>query len=402
MPSVPVCASQCAQRVVPPERVGLPQAQKTPSVGLTRYGQRMRLVPRLAKMTIFAAVSVLCLAAAPVAQAQMSIKIDAVPVRAVYSGDQVFVATRAPDQLITVQGNDLQVRATLALGGVPTAPVANSEGTRIYLALFSESAVVAVNVKTNELLWKIKVGDGPRSATLDRSGRLLYVANSQDGTVSVIDTKKRSVIATVPTGVSPTAITLHPRRNRAYVANSGSGDITILDTQRQRVMRTIKVCGVPLRPVMSPKGQFMFVSCRESGTLAIIDTQREALMRLVKVGNEPAPPTFVSGKQVFVPLEADDQVAVVRIPRGIVTDRIAVGEAPTTATLNRTGRLLFVPNTGGSSVSVINVVQGKVSRTIDTQPKPVQVILGSEPMVISETGFLQTLTPRTAEPPPPD
>jgi DNA-binding beta-propeller fold protein YncE len=87
-------------------------------------------------------------------------------------------------------------------------------------------------------------------------------------------------------------------------------------------------------------------------------------------------------------------VAVVKIPRGIVTDRIAVGEAPTTATLNRTGRLLFVPNTGGSSVTVINVVQGKVSSTIATQPKPVQVILGPQPMVLSESGFLQNLLPK--------
>jgi len=160
------------------------------------------------------------------------------------------------------------------------------------------------------------------------------------------------------------------------------------------------VCGVPLRPVINPTGRKLFVSCRASNTLAIIDTRREALARLIKVGGQPAPPTLAPGGKAFVPLETDGRVAVVRTKRGTVIDRIAVGDAPTTATLNRTGRLLFVPNTASASVSVINVARSQVIRTISTQPRPIQVLAGRDPLVITESGYVQSLA--SPQPAPPE
>jgi hypothetical protein len=47
-------------------------------------------------------------------------------------------------------------------------------------------------------------------------------------------------------------------------------------------------------------------------------------------------------------------------------------------------------------VSVINLRRQVVTRTISTDPSPVQVLLGSSPLVITESGIVQSLRPSAA------
>ena len=114
----------------------------------------------------------------------------------------------------------------------------------------------------------------------------------------------------------------------------------------------------------------------ERGRLLILDTTKPDAWNAsgIEVGSAPAHIVMDKlGQRAYVTNGGDSTLSVVDIAQQKVIRTIPTGAAPHGLRLSPDGRELYVANTGGGSVSVISVASGKEEKRIPVGKAPVQV-----------------------------
>lgn len=164
-------------------------------------------------------------------------------------------------------------------------------------------------------------------------GALALVADRASNVLLLVDKRTGIVGGAVPTGRGPTAVALDTDRRRAYVVTSLDEDVEAVDLDQPIVAskRALRVGDRPAEIALLPDRQTLVVVNRGSGTLAFVETEGLAEIDRIDVGNGPSS------------IEIDDE-----------------------------GRLGYVFNSQGSSVTVVHLPSRQIAATIPVDPGPVR------------------------------
>lgn len=215
-----------------------------------------------------------------------------------------------------------------------------------YLAVI-EKAAGAVGFFTEEgkLLREVKVGSFPHEAVLSPDGRLyvsdngvLWMTEDKPGTntISVLDVHTMKKVDQIDLGKfhRPHGIAIVPGSNRLLLTTERPAGLILVDPTERKVIRNYDVKGKSPHMVIPMAG----------------------------------------GKVAYVSDTDSDAVAVIELLTGNTT-LIPTGARPQGAVLSPTGDRLYVVNTGGNQISIINTSRQQVVGVIPTGKGPGRIAM---------------------------
>ncbi len=135
----------------------------------------------------------------------VSTEVGVQPERIARAGKLVFVTLRGEGALAVLDddGVSLRLREVVDVGAEPVGVVAREDGTRLYVALSQENAVVELDGESFAELQRWSVGGQPSWLALHPSGRSVFVASAMGGLLTRIDVTSptpQAVALPKPTG----------------------------------------------------------------------------------------------------------------------------------------------------------------------------------------------------------
>lgn len=333
---------------------------------------------------------------------------------------------RRPTALVTAEDDTILYVANRASGSIATIDVAAGEvvaetdvgRSLVDLAISpDEQFLLALDEAAGELLVLTREADGPQVASrvavaaapqsvrLSPDGRRAFVASHWGRAVTVVDLADFAhpkTVAAISLPFNARCQCLVDDGGRLVVADACGGSLAVIDVASLRIVSVREMVGHNIRGLaLSSDGRTLLVAHQ------ILNSHTETLQRNVFWGavltnvvravpidavttaaTEPLP---VAGTQTIGGLGAGagDPAGIISTTAGdtIVAlsgvhevalrragqfgwQRERVGRRPTALTLSSDGSRAFVANTFGDSVSIVDVEDFRVERTISLGPRP--------------------------------
>lgn len=304
--------------------------------------------------------------------------------------------------LLTANGGEV------ATGSVPSAMLLAPSGTALFVANSGTNNISAYTVKSDGTLAAAggtqPAGTTPVNMAMDSGGHFLFVANQglqidpNSGTVSVFSVSGATLAEVpgspfrvaapgAPGGTGPTGISVTPDGKFLFVANQFDSTVTEFSVDTSGVLTLGPVVAVGTTPsaaAVSADGGFLYVGnastisafaiCNQVITTCNDPTSPDGSLTVVvgspfSAGIEPVSilPS-PSGKFLFVVNRQSNQILEYKVATGTgaltANNQPSIGTGATpvggtirtgTTTITATGGIttyIYVPNLGGSSVSV--------------------------------------------------
>ncbi|MBI5560674.1 MAG: hypothetical protein HY883_05310 [Deltaproteobacteria bacterium] len=237
-----------------------------------------------------------------------------------------------------------------------------SKSPRDLLLFVSNSAdnyISVIDRSLERVIAATTVGRNPMGMALNSTGDTLYVVNSGDRTVSVVDAANFDVRDTVniSSGVSPSDVTFVPDFDgsidgKLYVVNRLSNDVTVVGTLSKRVLKTVAVGRHPSHIISDAERKEVYVTNGLSNNLSVISTVDDTVVSTIEVDNAPSGAATGDG-MVYVFNEGSSTISVVSPAKRGVEETLMFSKSPERGLGGFSGRL-FVANTASDSVTFLN------------------------------------------------
>ena len=176
-----------------------------------------------------------------------------------------------------------------------------------------------------------------------------------------------SPLATIAVGASPGPIAVNSAAGLAYVLNTGDASVSLISAKSLAVTKVIPVGTAPVAIAIDLGLSTVFVANSGDGTVSAIKGTTASTWH---VGGAPGPMVAdtVLG-HLYVADTAGNRVVVLNSKTGAVLTTLATSLTPTAMALNPATHAVFVANTGASgSVVVIDGVHDQIATTIGSLP----------------------------------
>lgn len=198
-------------------------------------------------------------------------------------------------------------------------------------------------------------------------------------------------LAGVKVGEHPHEIVFSPDQRFAYVSNNGilwmqyagagGNTISIIDLARREKAADISL-GSYRRPhgmdVDPRTGRLLVTTENPSGLLLVDPAERKVLRRYDVKGDAPHMVALdAAGKWAYVSVTNSSQLSAINLETGAVKP-IAVDARPQGATRSRDNRTLYLTNSGGNSISIIDLETQQRTGTIPTGEGPGRVVIAPD------------------------
>jgi YVTN family beta-propeller protein len=191
----------------------------------------------------------------------------------------IWVALYDQDIVVAIDPNTFSVRQSLVVGNNPDALL--FDGEYVWVANRTGNSVQRINPTTGITSEAILVGNRP--VALARTAGKIWVANLGDNSVQAIDQVTGRVIATVSVGSLPAA--LLPVGKELWVAVAKGNKIERIDPQSMKSIGQIDVGQYPISLAMY--AGYVWVVNYESGTLQAIDLASHQIIGVFNVAAGP-------------------------------------------------------------------------------------------------------------------
>lgn len=119
------------------------------------------------------------------------------------------------------------------------------DGKEIWTSQMDEAGKILVyDATTYALKNTISVGKEPAEITFSNDGNTAFVANGMDNTVTAINPNTKTIVGTIPVGMNPVGAWTGSD-NRMYVDNEDGQTVSIIDVKTLKVVETIALGFMP-------------------------------------------------------------------------------------------------------------------------------------------------------------
>jgi YVTN family beta-propeller protein len=226
----------------------------------------------------------------------------------------------------------------------------------------------------------------------------LYFADTGDSQVGVINANninpesENQTETDINVGLFPTALAVSPDGSQLWVADTGPqtsasspSGIDVIDTATDTAK--LRLSGQPSKVAFSPDGSKVYVVTNDGlVTYSVADQRVIGFTGGIGIAHGIA--VSPDGKTLYVTDSTGSSVKVIDARTGRVTGSISVGDTPWDDVISSNGSTLYVANMNSDSVSVISTATGKVTDTISITGDPDTLALtpdGSQLWVAQQT-----------------
>ncbi len=198
-----------------------------------------------------------------------------------------------------------------------------------------------------------------------------------------------------------------PRGLLLYVSNSGSNYISVIDRGVERVIAAITVGDGPKGMAVDPSGERLYVVNTLSRTISIIDTSRFDVLDTIYLTSGIEPTDVVMMPDPINPLEwrlyitnkGSNDVSVVNISQRRISKTIPVGVSPSFIAVDTDRKEVYVTNEVSNALSIISTVDDSVIATIVVDTRPTGIILGRDKIYVLNEGSnkISVISPSSRE-----
>lgn len=325
-----------------------------------------------ATIAISAAVSFLTLAGAALASGQSQF---------------LYVSDPNVSTVTVIDPSTGSTVTTIHVDGYPEGEVTN--GTYVYVADINGHSISVISTASNTVVDSIPIGGDPNRLALSPDGSRLYAGDTgPDSQISVIDTATNTVIRTLPGFAEVQGLAVSPDGTLLYAVNTNysnlQGSVSVISTADYSTIATIAVQSAPDDIVLTPDGSRAYVtngggadqSQVLNGSVSVIDTATDTVIDTITVDHDPFGITMSpDGSRVYVvnsnyrnggvQLQTLGVISVIDTATNTVIDAIPVGYIPQLITFSPDGTMIYVADSFGNSVSVIDPATDTVAATFN-------------------------------------
>jgi YVTN family beta-propeller protein len=290
--------------------------------------------------------------------------------------NKIYVTNQYSNTVSVIDGDKDTEEETISVGALPYDVDVDHLTNRIYVANLGSHYVSVIDGETNREVANITNIRTPVGLDVDPTNSYLYVTSIDTNTLLKVDTVNNKVVdKTTKVGLNPYTVDIKPRTNKIYVSNLGSNDISVIDGDSFTSLKNITVGNLPVGLAASPRSNTVYVANRGSDTVSVIDSISDTVIKNLTVGHEPngidinfrTNMIYVTNTGSSTVSVIDDNtkrvVKEIKVNNNISPELLQVqvlppaSEFPNVASFvdtNRETNMIYVTNTGSSTVSVID------------------------------------------------
>jgi YVTN family beta-propeller protein len=315
---------------------------------------------------------------------------------------RVLVTNERAGTLSVIDGTSRKVVATVPLGKRPRGLKPSPDGKLLFVAL-SGSPIAGPGVDESKLPPADKGADGigivdlttlklvkvlrgvsdPEQLAVSRDGKRLYVASEDTGQGFVLDAGDGHVIAKLAVGGEPEGVTLSPDGRHVYMSSEEDHHVAVIDVATSRIVATLNVGQRPRFTEFSDDGAIAFVSGENDGTITVIDARALKVLRTIKLQGALTRPVGMvvshDGKRLYTVTGRGRNLLDIDIVTGKVLRTVEVGPRPWGVALSPSGDVLYTANGSSNDVSVVDAASFRVLSRIPVGDSPWGAIVVPSP-----------------------
>ncbi len=298
--------------------------------------------------------------------------------------DTVYVSNEKSNTISVVDGDKLQVVATIKVGRRPRGITFNEDMTRIYVCVGDDNRIDVIDVATQKMVDRLPSGPDPELFVLEPGGRHLYVANEDDNMVSVVDTTAKKIVGEIQVGVEPEGMGISPDGKTLVNTSETTNMAHFIDTASHKIVDNVLVDARPRVAQFTTDGKFVWVSSEIGGTVSVIDAATRKIVHKINftvqgVPRESIQPVGIAmtreGQRVFVALGPANRVAEIDGQSYEIKRYHLVGQRVWNLALSPDEKRLYTTNGVSNDMSVLDMERGRVIKSVGVGGAPWGVIV---------------------------
>jgi YVTN family beta-propeller protein len=208
----------------------------------------------------------------------------------------------------------------------------------------------------------------------------LVVLNKSGHDANFIDLGSGEILATLPTGRGPHELVVSDDGRWAIGTDySGGNSLTVFDVEELLVARTISLHDYP-RPhgiLFLPGQEQVIVTSEASQKLVIADFHAGEIVRAIDTGQNGSHMVALSedGRTAYTSNGSSNSVSVIDVVNGQLLKTLDVPDRPEAITTNKRGDEVWIGSNDEEVVSVISAASGEINRQWNGFSWPYRILL---------------------------
>jgi YVTN family beta-propeller protein len=234
----------------------------------------------------------------------------------------------------------------------------------------------------------VRIGEHPHEIVLAPDGRMAYISNNgilwmQDAgqggnTISIVDVKSRANLGTIDLGEyrRPHGLALDARRNRLLSTIENPDGLLLVDLGTRKVVRKYDVRGEdPHMVMLSPDGETAFVSNTTTSTIAAIHLD-SGRTKLIPTDKRPQGGVLSKdGKLIFMTNSDGNSITILDVAKQENIGRIETGKGPNRIALTPDGKTLVYSMLAEEALGFVDIAARKQTLVLKLPGPPLSMLL---------------------------
>lgn len=216
---------------------------------------------------------------------------------------------------------------------------------KLYMSVESapNSKIKAINCKNNkpDTLFNVTVDVDPQNILIDKRNIFLYVLNKKTNNISVINMNKRKMVKLISTEKNAADIKDSAAQPFLFVASVKPDLVSVIDKNTDKVLLTLECFGTPICISVSKEKTEFFVACQTLNSVKSYELY------------------YDYKNELSYKMSAFNDIG---------------GKGPAAIHLNEKDGCFYVANKNSNNVSIIDIKNNKLRRSIKVGKSPVDMI----------------------------
>ena len=290
----------------------------------------------------------------------------------------IFVTNERSDDISVINGETLEVEATIPIGGRPRGIGLSPDGKELYVAVSEENSIAVLDPASLEVLRKFESGSDPETFAVHPNGNI-YISNEDDAKATVFNPLTGEQVAEIPVGLEPEGVAVSPDGSKVIVTSESTNMLHIIGVPDHTIVANVLVGARPRSAVFNADGSLAYSTSEISGEVKKVDMSTFKILSKAKIADEKAKPKDIilskDEKTVYVAGGRANQVLVMDAEKMELITGIPVGKRVWGLAMTSDGKRIFTTDGVSGTVSVIDTTTNKRIKTIEVGKFPWGVVV---------------------------
>ncbi|HET9183762.1 MAG TPA: YncE family protein [Candidatus Angelobacter sp.] len=264
------------------------------------------------------------------------------------------------------------VLTTINVGSEPTGVAVNPITNKIYVQLDNTGQLAVIDGSTQQITAKIDVGAFAISVAINPVTNRIYASGCglDPCNITVIDGNTNTVITRIPIDsgqfIGIQGIAVNPVTNRIYAVDADNAEYIVIDGNTNTILTEVPTFIFPIGVAVNPATNRIYIGDGAGAEVLVFDgaTNAELDKAQTAAGDVDNLATNFRLDRTYATIDGSNVLSVIN---GRTNQEIAeapAGPFPNGVDVNLLNNKVYVANSNGSSVTIINGNNNKVLQTL--------------------------------------